>query len=105
MSGYYLKLGHNNILPHPFQFAFHETSYISICDLDVNYLTVDRQTGQLCPITCTYFLPDLKEKNTVPKWTFKLNSAPAAAENCHLKGCTLKVNNAISDSDYIPSNE
>lgn len=104
MSGYYLKLVHNCVLPHAFQFAFHETSYISICGLVVNYLTVDRQTGQQCPITCTYFLPDLKEKNTVPKWTFKLNSAPAAAENCHLKGCTLKVKNAISDSGYVSSN-
>jgi hypothetical protein len=104
MSGYYFKLGNNCFLPHPFQSAFYETSRVSLCCVVVNYLTLNRQTGQRCPITCTYFLTDLKEK-TVPQWTFKLHSAPVAAENCHLKGFTLKVNNALSDSNYVPSNE
>jgi hypothetical protein len=32
-----------------------------------------------------------ERNNTVPQWTFQLNSAPAAAETWDLKCLTLKV--------------
>jgi len=31
------------------------------------------------------------QKILSPQWEFKLNSAPAAAETQHLKGCTLQI--------------
>jgi hypothetical protein len=36
------------------------------------------------------------EWDTVPWWTFKLNSVPAAAEKLHLEGHMLKVKNKSS---------
>jgi hypothetical protein len=54
------------------------------------FLTINRWTGQICPIKCTSFVPEWE--NTVLQWAFKLNSALAAAETWYLKGCMLKVN-------------
>ena len=53
-------------------------------------LTFQGQMGQYCPMKCTFFLS--RKENTALQWALKLNSAPAAAENWHLKGYMLKMN-------------
>jgi hypothetical protein len=52
-------------------------------------LTFRRKTGWSCSIKFTSFLS--KSKNAVPRWTFKLNCALAAAEHLHLICHTSKV--------------
>jgi hypothetical protein len=85
MSGYYFKLGNNCFLPHSFQLAFYKTFHISLCGVVVNYLTVNGQNGTMLSHYMYIFFVWSEKKNAVPQWIFKMHSAPAAAENCHLK--------------------
>lgn len=54
---------------------------------------LNKWMGQCCHITSTLFLA--KWNTTVLSWAFKLNSILDTAEIWHLKGCTLKANEAF----------
>lgn len=53
--------------------------------------------GQHCPFKS---FPS-KRDNTVPQWAFKLNSDPPTAENWHLEGHMLKVQECLIEETIM----
>jgi len=87
-------------------FVGHEPMYPT----EIFFVLSTEWIGQSYPCECTTFLSI--QENTVPQWTFKMNSPAATNEAWHVSGhmiiansCISKILNRCSDTMHIPEEQ